>query len=90
MFIKPAINPETGEPFRILIPPHHQVMPPEGREVGDNDMHWLWMLRHGDVVEAEPPVEEQPATGESEHERDPNAPLLTHEEHPQQQPKAEA
>lgn len=68
MFIKPAINPETGEPFRILIPPHNQVMPPEGREVADHDMHWLWMLRHGDVEVVEPPApepeqpaEEQPA-----------------------------
>jgi hypothetical protein len=59
MFVKPGINPETGEPFHVRIPHTFAKMAIEGEDVPD-DYFWKWMLRHGDVVAAErpkPPVE---------------------------------
>lgn len=56
MFVKPGINPETGEPFRVRIPHTFALLPEAGGEVAD-DFFWRWMLRHGDVVEAVPEAE---------------------------------
>ena len=56
MFVKPGINPETKEPFKVRIPHTFALLADEGQEVPD-DYFWLWMRKHGDVVDAERPAE---------------------------------
>ncbi len=63
MFVKPGINPETGQPFRVRIPHTFALLAEDGQEVAD-DMFWRWMLRHGDVILADPPEPEAAAETE--------------------------
>ena len=59
MFVKPGINPETGAPFKVRIPHTFALLATEGQTVTD-DYFWLWMLKHGDVVDATTPTEVKP------------------------------
>jgi hypothetical protein len=60
MFIKPGENPENpGTRLRVRIPHTFALLSEHGSEVPDNPF-WRWMLRHGDVVECDPPKSEEP------------------------------
>lgn len=55
MFVKPTINPETGELFRIRQPERlFIVMPPEGAEVPVNHFY-LTHVRDGALEVVAPP-----------------------------------
>jgi hypothetical protein len=68
MYVKPAKRPDhlkgPGDPDHLIVrdPVSGQIMPPEGRHVGDFDYHWHQRLAQGDIELAEPPAEpEEPA-----------------------------
>lgn len=56
MYVKP------GPGLVVRDPVTKTLMPAEGMEVPDGDLHWERLLRDGDVVRTEPPA---PAIGMS-------------------------
>jgi Protein of unknown function (DUF2635) len=43
-----------AEGLIVRDPESHAALPPEGREVPDNDLYWLRRIRDGDVTMGEP------------------------------------
>jgi len=58
MFVKPTINPETGEPYHIRQPErNHMPLPAAGGDVPAN-RYWLMHLYEGSIEIAQPPAVE--------------------------------
>ncbi|WP_026601686.1 DUF2635 domain-containing protein [Methylomonas sp. 11b] len=54
MFVKPTLNPETGETFKIRRPERNFThLPDDGDEVPDN-RYWRGHLKDGSIELAEP------------------------------------
>lgn len=52
MFVKPGLDPVTGELLKVRVPPTMRFLPDEGGSVPDDD-YWHRRLRDGDVVLAQ-------------------------------------
>jgi Protein of unknown function (DUF2635) len=54
MFVKPCHGYKIRDPYK------KDFIPDTGRDVPDQDLYWLTLLRDGDVVRADPPLAPQP------------------------------